>query len=201
MNKALIVFLKVPELGKVKTRLAKDIGEELALETYKLLTEKTHQACSNSSFKVFPFFVPSIPENHIFLDGNKSFVQSGKDLGEAMFNAFRKVFSLGYQNVCIIGSDCWSISNSHLEKAFDSLEKNDVVFGPSKDGGYYLLGMNQLHPELFMEIDWSTERVLEQSIEKVKSSKIQLLEELNDIDNIEDLKQERDLWNLVLNEV
>lgn len=193
MNKnALIVFLKDPQKSKVKTRLAKDIGQENAEIVYSKLLKHTESVVSKIEADVFAFYYPDIPKSRI-LSSKKDFRQKGQDLGGAMKNAFQTIFDMDYSKVLIIGSDCFEIQKKHLIQAFDNLDSHDFVFGPSLDGGYYLLGMKELGDTVFENIDWSTEKVLDQSLEKLRSKKVCLLEELNDIDTVEDLNRESGL--------
>ncbi len=196
-DSALIIFLRKPELGRVKTRLAKGIGDEKALLAYNLLSKKTFDITKNLKADIFPFFKPEKPENTFW---NKDFaqIQEGNDLGECMKNAFQLVFERNYKKVIIIGSDCYSLSSETLEKAFYSLQNHDFTIGPSEDGGYYLLGMKKLAPELFSDIEWSNEAVFQKTLDKIGDRSVHILETLNDIDTLEDLKKEPELYNQVI---
>ncbi len=196
-NSALIVFLRIPEKGKVKTRLARKIGEEKALEVYKILIKKTFLESNKLKVDVLPFYTPKIP-NSIPWKRAKPQIQNGDDLGECMSNAFEYVFAEGYKKAVIIGSDCFSLKREILEEAFDGLDQNDFVIGPSEDGGYYLLGMTQNHPDIFKNIAWSSEEVLAKTLKKLKGHKVKKLGSLNDIDTLEDLQKEPDLYNMVI---
>ena len=114
------------------------------------------------------------------------------DLGLKMQHAIEEQLLIN-EKVCIIGTDCAELKQEHLESAFVALGQNDFVLGPANDGGYYLLGLKSSHPELYQNIDWSTEVVLSQTIDRIKSLKKSyfLLPELIDVDTEED-------WNLVL---
>lgn len=195
MNKKrlLIIFVKNPELGKCKTRLAATIGDEKALNFYKNMLKRTKEVAEKvgadkaiyySSFIDGKDLWPNQPPFYKFLQNQNP------DLGIKMQSAFEEAFQDGYESVCIIGSDCYALDEKAIEQAFNALENHDVVLGPSNDGGYYLLGMNQLHPELFKNKEWSTESVAPETIQDFKSLnlKYSLLEELTDIDNEEDLK-------------
>ncbi len=112
-------------------------------------------------------------------------VQEGNDLGEKMSNAFEQVFSRNYSSAIIIGSDVPEISQKILLNAYNSLEQNNIVISPSDDGGYSLFGMNEHHSDLFKEIEWSTNSVFNDTLQKVLAKKLTLkiLPNLNDIDN------------------
>jgi rSAM/selenodomain-associated transferase 1 len=118
-------------------------------------------------------------------------VQIEGDLGEKMKDAFRRSFESGDEKVVLIGSDCPTLNSKILNQAFFELNTNDVVFGPSEDGGYYLIGMNSYKPEVLEDIEWSTVRVMEQTERKAQENRIKLkkLETLNDIDNEKDWKE------------
>lgn len=195
-DSALIVFLRKPEIAKVKTRLAQKIGDEKALDVYKILIEKTYQESKNLQVDVLPFYTPEIP-NSIPWDNAKPQIQKGDDLGECMSNAFEYVFAQGYNKAVIIGSDCFSLKCEILEEAFDRLNQNDFVIGPSEDGGYYLLGMKKNNIGIFENIEWSREDVYAKTLEKIKGQKVKILNKLNDIDTFEDLQKEPELFNRV----
>ncbi len=186
----LIIFAKNPELGKVKTRLAADIGDKKALEIYRFLLQYTAVQTEKLSVGKRLYFSEKISKTGIFSDEIFSKkIQKGKDLGERMENAFRDAFLEKYRKVVIIGTDLPEITTELLNKAFRVLDENDYVFGPAKDGGYYLLGMKCLHSALFQNINWSTATVLEESLVKISKKKtVKLLKPLNDIDTIEDIE-------------
>lgn len=188
-NKHLIIFVKNKLAGRVKTRLAAGIGPEKAMEVYEQLLDHTHKATRCLSCDKIVYFSENIEKGGIWNDGHYQLsLQSGPDLGERMFNAFNARFAQGAEKVCIIGSDTFEISQDILKEAFHILEKKDVVIGPAKDGGYYLLGMKELQPELFRNKSWSTESVCEQTIEDLRRLNLtySLLPVLNDIDHKED---------------
>lgn len=184
----LIVFVKNSVLGKVKTRLAKDIGDEAAFELYKTLVSKTEQATNQIAIDKHIYFSDTIEETGWRHDFKT--IQQGNDLGERMKNAFKDGFEKGYQNIVLIGSDLPDISEELINKSFEVLKTSDTIFGPAEDGGYYLVGMKQLHNDLFDNITWSTSKVFEETMDVLKSQSISvgLLETLNDIDTFEDLK-------------
>lgn len=187
---SLIIFVKKPELGKVKTRLAKSIGDEKALEVYQKLLQRTYAITQVLRQDKIVYYTPEI-EHHDLWDEEVYLkaLQAEGDLGRRMLKSFEEGFEAGYQKVCIIGSDCYQLSSEIIEQAFHELEHHDVVIGPSTDGGYYLLGMKKLHPTLFHHKDWSTSKVLEQTIEDVKQKRLIcfLLPELTDVDEEKDL--------------
>ena len=190
MNKNLIlIFTRNPELGKCKTRLAKTIGDNNALTVYKMLLEHTKQVVSELSCDKAVYYSVKIRPDDIW-NGERfyKFQQQGQDLGDRMHNAFTEAFSNGYEKVLIIGSDLYDLTPNHIEKAFESLNNHDAVIGPALDGGYYLLGMKHLIPEVFKNKDWGTATVFESTINDLKPLKMAQLETLNDIDVFDDIK-------------
>lgn len=190
MKRALIIFVRKPELGKVKTRLAATMGEEKALEVYVQLLEHTNQISNSVNADKFVFYFNKIEENDLW--SSDTFVkklQSEGDLGEKMCSAFSTLFDEGYKQVVIIGSDCPQLTTEIIEDAFDMLQQNDAVLGPANDGGYYLLGIKKLYAVLFSNIKWSTDQVLSQTLAACDIAGLSngLLPELRDIDTEADL--------------
>lgn len=186
-KKLLIIFVKNIKLGKVKTRLAKTIGDEGAFEIYKGLVAITEKATKTINFDRVIYFSDAVVESK--WKNSEKRIQFGVDLGARMKNAFSDGFKQDYQSIVLIGSDLPDISNIIIENAFNKLEKSDVVFGPAEDGGYYLIGMNQLYAEIFKDKPWSKSNLLEVTLEELKSNNtcFSLIETLNDIDTYEDL--------------
>lgn len=196
----LIIFAKVPEPGKVKTRLAADIGDEKALEIYHALLKHTREITrSLPQDKVVSYTPHILPDDAWESDRFQKVLQPEGDLGARMLHAFEQGFAQGYSRICIIGTDCYDLTTDHLKQAFHALNDHQIVLGPSQDGGYYLLGMHQLYPELFASKAWSTESVADETRADVHRLQLsfQELPILNDIDTIHDLKQSA-LWNQVI---
>lgn len=193
----LIVFLKYPEAGKVKTRLAKDVGDQRAAEIYSRMSKTIiENVLDASGYRTIIFYNPPEKENEIrdWL-GNKQCPitpQAGETLGDKIVDAFTQVFSSGADKAVIIGTDCIDVSSETITQAINSLEDVDVVLGPAVDGGYYLLGLNNHIPEIFQEIEWSTDRVLNQTLERIKDKKLsfELLKTLKDIDTLDDFNSQ-----------
>jgi len=193
-NNALIIFTRNPELGKCKTRLAKTIGDKAALEVYKYLLQHTADVAKKIDADRYVFYSENIIEHDIWDTAYfRKKLQRGSDLGERMHHAFEELFSLGYQSVCIVGSDLLDLNSELIENAYQQLENNEVVIGPAKDGGYYLLAMKQLNSKIFRKKDWGTETVRESTIADLQNHSIFLLKELNDIDTFEDMKDYEEL--------
>lgn len=188
-KKALIIFTKNPEIGKVKTRLAKTIGDESALKIYKFLIEHTVKITKDLNVDKYVFYSEGIHKNddwdaEIF----RKKLQHGEDLGERMQNAFDQIFEMGYKMAVIIGCDMYDWGKNDLETSFAALQDNDFVIGPAMDGGYYLLGMKEPKEDIFKSKNWGTSTVLEQTLKDLKKAKFLLLKERNDIDLYEDIE-------------
>jgi rSAM/selenodomain-associated transferase 1 len=199
-NNLIIIFVRSPELGKVKTRLARSIGDQSALNIYKILLKHTAAVLRDLSFDKVVYFSEKIDNNDLW--ENSLFekkLQKGADLGERMHHAFDTAFNKGYKKVLIIGSDLFDLTSSIITSAFEALETYDISIGPSLDGGYYLLGMKKLQPEVFKNKKWGTDSVLEHTLQDLKKQKIKLLKALNDIDTLEDLQQQPKLLYNILN--
>lgn len=199
MENALIIFVRNSEIGKVKTRLSKELGEDKTLDVYKYLLQYTRDVCFPCNCSHFIFYSSYVHLNDMFDDDTfTKFVQEGDGLGDKMMNAFAKVFDLGCKKVCIIGSDCYQLQTEGLNEAFDALDQHDVVIGPAIDGGYYLLGMKQLHPELFLQKDWGSSTVLDDTLQAITKASLSFaeLQVLNDVDTIEDLLETNILTHL-----
>jgi rSAM/selenodomain-associated transferase 1 len=192
VKKLLLIFVKNPQRGRVKTRLADAIGNEKALQVYRELLSITKSVTDRLDCAKQVWYSRFVDEEDQWpADEYEKKLQKGDDLGERMKYAFREGFGQGYNKVVIIGSDCAELEASFIQKAFDGLDEYDLVVGPSKDGGYYLLGMNSLLAELFDEKEWGTSTVLEQTLNQIKDKgfSFKLLPALNDIDTEEDLKK------------
>ena len=196
----LLIFTRNPELGKAKTRLAKTVGDETALEIYKFLLEKTRDISSKVTSDRAVYYSVKIRENDIW-DSTiyQKHQQVGKDLGIRMLNAFKNGFEAGYEKVMIIGSDLYDLTSENIENAFNELNNNDLVIGPAEDGGYYLLGMNSLHSTIFKNKNWGTETVREDTLSDLKDKKVKLLEFKNDIDIYEDIVNIPEIMSTFIN--
>jgi uncharacterized protein len=191
-NSRIIIFVKNAEPGKVKTRLAKSVGNHAALSVYHKLLEITECEVHPVKAEKVVAYSGYIAEGDYFpAERYRKVIQQGDNLGERMQNAFEHSFRDGSQKVLLIGSDCPELKTKHLSEAFDKLDQSDVVLGPARDGGYYLIGLKKCYAELFRGIKWSTQQVLKQTMDKIRSLNLtcELLEELADIDTLEDLRK------------
>lgn len=192
-DQALIVFMKNPIPGKVKSRLAATIGNEHALNVYLSLLNYTKAYLSNIDIDIY-WYINESPDSKFadsfFTEQDQIKIQKGDSLGQKMSNAFEELFEKGFASSCIIGTDCPYINEQSIEEAFVELSTADFVIGPAKDGGYYLLGMNQFEPNLFTEIEWSTDNVFQKTVLKIQDLKktYSALATLSDIDNEDDAR-------------
>jgi len=196
-NQLLIIFTRRPELGKVKTRLAKDTSDEVALTVYKDLLAHTHKITKDLNVDKWVFYTDEIEFNDLWDEGEyMKLIQTHGDLGNKMQEAFLKGFGAGYLDVVIIGSDIDTLSTELIEDAFEEV-KEQTVIGPSEDGGYYLLGLNAPRTDVFTNKEWGTDSVLRDTLLNCKNEEVFLLEELNDIDLLEDIEEDSFLYHHV----
>ena len=195
MNETLIIFSRYPEPGKTKTRMISALGAVGAAQLQRQMTEhtlKTAIALASSRQVAIEIHFAGGDRSLMqeWLGEGEYIAQAAGDLGEKMRSACDRAFKKGSQRVVIIGIDCPDIDRQILTQAFDSLNHQDLVLGIAEDGGYYLIGLNRLVPELFKGIDWGTERVLQQtkSIAEQLNLKVAYLTTLADVDRPEDLK-------------
>ena len=184
----IIVFSKNPIIGKVKSRLAISVGEEKALKIYKLLIKKTVNVLSDFKYDVAVFHSDFVPKSKIWKFVKYQKIQNGNNLGIRMKNAFRWGFNKGYNRISLIGTDLWELEKKLIIKSFQKLKNNDIVFGPTFDGGYYLIGLRKMINSIFEINSWGTSDVLKNSLKRVIGKDVYFLIKLNDIDNIQDLK-------------
>jgi len=191
-TEVLLIFIKNPKMGQVKTRLAETIGNRRAFKIYKKLLTLTRSVTDQLSCYRQLWYSQFIDNNDDWEASNyDKKIQQGNDLGERMKYAFSEAFTAGFERAVIIGSDCAELQPKHIRRAFTVLKHHDIAIGPSQDGGYYLLGMNAFYPQLFAEIDWSTSSVFKDTIDRIKTLNLtyQKLPMLNDIDTGEDLRE------------
>lgn len=192
----IMIFIRNPEIGRVKTRLAKTIGDDKALHIYNLLLDHTNKVTKIVNADKVVFYSDYINDHDQWKkDGFKQLIQTGNELGEKMSNAFLKAFNMGYKKILIIGSDCLDLNENILTDAFIILNEKEIVLGPTIDGGYYLLGMKTFYPLLFQNKKWSTENVFLDTLLDVSNLRVSydLLPTLSDIDEEKDLLQYQNL--------
>jgi uncharacterized protein len=186
----ILIFTRNPELGKVKTRLARTIGAKNALDIYGILLNRTNTIVKEIPVSRRVLYSKEINHNDIWENSlYQKKMQFGNDLGERMKNAFAEGFEEGYKKIVIIGTDLYDLEVSDIENAFEKLEINEIVIGPADDGGYYLLGLKSIPKGIFTNKKWGTNSVLSDTLTDIKNFNICLLESKNDIDTFEDIKK------------
>lgn len=193
MNRLLIIFYRNPELGKVKTRLAATLGDASALAIYLKLVTHTRSISENLKVSKVVYYSHFIDrEDSWSRETYNKQIQVGNTLGEKLEHAVEKAFDNGFESICVIGSDCFELTEKILEDAFNALESKDAVIGPAKDGGYYLLGMRSFIPALFQNKKWSTASVASDTIKDFEYLNLSYhtLPLLTDVDTESDLPEE-----------
>lgn len=194
MKRALIIFTRVPIAGKTKTRMMPDLSPDKAAEFHSCVLKDMEEEFSNLNADIFIYFKKDVKDVTTALEdifpGKKLCEQNGTDLFDSMNNAFEDLINRGYEKIVLIGSDVPEILKSDVEEAFRLLEEKDVVFGPSKDGGYYLVAMKKANREVFNIKTKDGSDVLKVSIHNVKkeSLRFSLIREIKDMDTYNDLK-------------
>ncbi len=194
-ERTLAVFAKAPVPGRVKTRLAVEIGTRPAATLYRHLGRAVVRETAGPGYRTVVWFAPPGARRAVraWLDGfgvTGYRSQGAGDLGARLRRAFLRQFADGDGAVVIIGTDCPEIRGRDVVRAFDALESYDVVLGPARDGGYYLVGLRAPHPALFREIPWSTPNVMR--VTRVRAATIglrcKLLRQLRDVDSATDAR-------------
>lgn len=190
MTDTLIIFAKNPELGKTKTRIGRKLGDEVALAIYYKLIHQTQEITKDLKVSKVVYYSDFIDmedswDNSIY---NKK-KQVNDDLGKRMQIACKDELGSGANKVVLIGTDIYSLSGEVIENAFKKLDSSDIVLGPAKDGGYYLIGMKEPNSDVFNLNEWSHSKVFQETIDIIEKLglKYSTVEMLNDIDEPEDL--------------
>lgn len=190
-SRALLIFVRNPEPGKVKTRLARDVGDERALRIYLALLQHTREVALAVDAHRYLFYSNFIDHQDEWPgQAFHKLLQNRGNLGDRMSAAFGLALE-SRQKAVIIGSDCPQLSTDIVEEAFRLLDQHDAVIGPADDGGYYLLGMRNLYPGLFLDMPWSTPEVFRQTVHRLEQAQATyaLLPMLSDVDYLEDWQQ------------
>lgn len=192
MKRVIIIMAKVPEAGKVKTRLQPFLTPEQSAEFADCLLQDTISKAKSLENKLIVAYSPLEQRDYFDRFHNLNLIaQDGKDLGERMFNAFKFAVRKDSDSIVMIGTDSPTLPPTFIEKAFEYLEKADVVLGKTEDGGFYLIGLKKLDRRIFAYVEWSSERTFEQTkknLEKLGFS----LAELSiwyDVDESKDLER------------
>ena len=198
-REGLVIFTRYPEPGKTKTRLIPSLGADGAADLQRQMTERTLTLARR-----FRRYRPVSIEVR-YEGGNTHLVeqwlgsdmryrpQGNGDLGQRMARAIHETFQTGMDRVVLVGTDIPNMTARILLEAFENLSSRDMVLGPARDGGYYLIGFRKetFIKRAFERMDWGTEGVFRQtlSILKAHRSRVYVLPAWNDIDTIEDLRQ------------
>ena len=195
-DRCLLFFVRNPEGGTVKSRLASTVGKVVALDLYKNFIFDMLAMLEKRDFPLYCCFYPedALADVKKILGAQYQYLpQQGEDIGARMAHCFHEAFSQGFHRVVLIGSDLPDLPGDIIDEAFTALENVDSVLGPAVDGGYYLIGFNKgsFTPEVFSGMEWSTETVLQKTLAILKRHlrRVHLLPQWDDIDTLEDLKQ------------
>jgi rSAM/selenodomain-associated transferase 1 len=189
-----ILFVKLPERGKVKSRLAQRMDEDLVLRLYENMVLDAIDMLKKGRFPIRIFFTPSGARDQIaeWLGLEHLVPQMGDGLGDRMEGAFARVFTGEIEKALLIGSDIPGLTTEVIEEAFSALLTNDAVIGPAHDGGYYLIGFRKgsFEPAVFHDMVWSTRTVFRETMGKLHDASltVHVLPEFTDVDTVEDLK-------------
>ena len=197
MGDLLLVFLKHPRPGRTKTRLVPALGERAAAELYRIVAEE--EVCRTTpgagEYERLFCFAPAEDREAIaaWFPGERLWAQPPGDLGQRMAAAFTEGFGRGARRVAVIGTDVPGVSRATVGEALSALDRHDVVLGPARDGGYYLLALREPRAALFEGVAWSTSQVLPATLARAEALglRVHLLPPLVDLDTIEDLRAER----------
>jgi rSAM/selenodomain-associated transferase 1 len=195
ITKAILFFVKYPKLGHVKSRLSKDLDPKYVNTLYRCFVNDLHTTLKKTDVSIIICYDPKDKKKQFqqWLGNDYHYLeQKGKNLGDRLKKAFEEGFSLGYNQLLVIGSDSPDLPQKIITDSFQHLTTQDVVIGPSSDGGYYLLALKKetYSPHLFSSINWSTSMVYKETIERIKEKNQTpfILPEWHDIDTIIDLQ-------------
>jgi len=187
---ALVIFAKFPEPGRVKKKIGQVIGME---NSAKLCSAFINDLIDENQEKDYDLYLSFI--GHQYKESYRSmfprailYVQRGQDMSSNIFGTFEDLLD-DYEKVIVIGCDVPDLPSDVVIRAFNALDSYDVVLGPADDGGYYLIGMKSPH-NIFEGLDWGTERLLDEEVERLKAKKLSfvLFEKMSDVDTIDELK-------------
>jgi rSAM/selenodomain-associated transferase 1 len=195
-HRTLVVFVRHPRPGAVKTRLAAGLGPDVAAALYRVLVEGVLEATAPRAreYERLLFYDPPDAGEAVraWLPAGRLRRQAAGDLGVRMADAFVRAFARGARRVAIVGSDVSGLVRGDVEAAFAALDEADLVLGPAYDGGYYLIALSQARPELFRDLQWSTSSVRQRTLERAAASGLRVaqLRPLRDVDTLDDLRAE-----------
>ena len=192
MKKAIIIFTRVPEAGKTKTRMMPYLSGKQCVKLHECFLKDIKKECEKVDADVFVFCTPRGKERKLYPIFGKEIkydFQVGETLGQRMYNAIKDVFQKGYEACVLIGTDIPELKAKDLNHAFFKLQTKDIVFGPSADGGYYLIGMKKLQKEIFEQKHYGHRDVLNNTVKQLSKKKctVGYIRKLHDMDTREDL--------------
>jgi rSAM/selenodomain-associated transferase 2/rSAM/selenodomain-associated transferase 1 len=192
----LVLFLKYPQKGKIKTRLAKRIGDTVTLQLYECFIRDMLDKLIALPYDLHIFVAPPDKVTAMCQWLGRDLPvhgQEGCDLGERMKQTFDSMFQMGYESCVLMGSDFPDLPGSVVTDAFAGLKSSEAVIAPAADGGYYLIGFQRLHfcESVFQNVVWSTDRVFQQTMDIFKQEKIRVktLRKWWDVDDFDELKE------------
>jgi rSAM/selenodomain-associated transferase 1 len=196
------LFAKPPVKGNVKTRLIPELGESIATDIYRYCLAHALRLVYQSGID-YQLWLSEESQDSIFRD-NSYRLQRGTDLGSRMLSAIKSELDqdgTGKSEVILIGSDCLDLKSAHLLQTIKALGNHDIVFLPTFDGGFALIGCRFIDARLFSNVEWGQEQVLNQTLENAKSLgyRVCLLETVRDIDTLQDVNHYSDLRSLIPN--
>lgn len=193
-QKRVLLFIRAPELGRVKTRLGKKMDNPTVLSLYQCFVEDIVHTLTTGGYDITVYFYPLYKKSTVQeWMGHKTHIQAqtGRGLGAKMRNAFSNVFGSNVEQAVLIGSDFPDLNIHVIHEAFFCLQKRDVVIGPARDGGYYLIGFRKetFDGDVFSRVDWGTKRVYQQTLQRIHDAGLNshTLPVWQDIDTYEDL--------------
>jgi hypothetical protein len=190
----LIIFVKAPTPGEVKTRLLPLLSAKQAAWLYQCLVQDTLEVASRlRSIQVVVAYAADhrVPDLAWLDSKPPMFLQNGQTLGERLIKAFQHAFAWHARHVVVIGSDAPDLMTAWIRQAFVALTHDDVVLGPTRDGGYHLIGLNRLYRELFVDMPWSSPELFGQTLDRIThlGVSVRCLEPVADLDTPEDLRR------------
>ena len=194
IQRRVLLFLRAPELGRVKTRLEKKMDAATVLRLYRCFVRDILETLTIGGYDLLVFFTPPHRGSAVQAWLGETVpiqAQTGKTLGDKMRNAFSDVFATDVDEAVLMGSDLPDFDSRIMDASFESPKKKDLVIGPAEDGGYYLIGFRKhaFNTDLFSGIDWGTASVFSKTMGKIVAAGLNchVLPSRQDIDTHEDL--------------
>jgi rSAM/selenodomain-associated transferase 1 len=194
IQRRVLLFVRAPELGRVKTRLEKKMDAATVLRLYRCFVQDIIETLATGGYDMIVFFTPPHKGSAVQAwlgDTVPVQAQTGKTLGDRMRNAFSDVFAGGVDQAVLMGSDFPDLDNGIIDKSFEYLKQKESVIGPAEDGGYYLIGFrkNRFNNDLFSDVDWGSASVFRQTLGKIHAAGLSChtLPSWQDIDTHDDL--------------